>query len=328
MVEKISIIVPVYNVEKYLKRCIDSILEQTYKNLEIILVDDGSTDSSPKICDKYAEKDNRIKVVHKENGGVSDARNVGLENSSGDLIGFVDPDDYIKKGMFEYLYSGMKKYGADVSVCGVTDEYGEESLKGIPSSTFYVQEAEVLDKNKAVEGVLEDKKIVSHLWDKLYKRELWEGIYFPVGKRFEDMYVMHEVLARAEKVVLLPEEKYIYVRRSDSISFTKMNINMIHTFGAYLERLKFAEEFFSESVDVVLTQTCISAVNIYNTNLRRGGFEAESIAKVEDFLKSYKGQIKRCNMVAKKFKLMTTLIVHVKRLYPTIYKTIVKIKGE
>ena len=123
MDEKISVIVPVYNVEQYLERCVDSIINQTYKNLEIILVNDGSTDNSGQLCDKLAKKDNRIRVIHKENGGLSDARNVGIDEAKSDLIGFIDSDDYIDEDMYELLINNMKNANADLSMCGHYDVY-------------------------------------------------------------------------------------------------------------------------------------------------------------------------------------------------------------
>ena len=125
----ISIIVPIYNVEKYLKKCIDSIINQTYKNLEIILVDDGSPDNCGKICDEYAKKDNRIKVIHKENGGVSSARNVGVENATGEYIGFVDSDDYIEKDMYEVLINNLKKENADISIISNYEVYKNKIIE-------------------------------------------------------------------------------------------------------------------------------------------------------------------------------------------------------
>ena len=128
MNELISVIVPIYNVEKYLERCLDSIIKQTYKNLDIILVDDGSIDNSTKICDEYVKKDSRIKVIHKENGGLSDARNVGIDNSDGKYICFIDSDDYIELDMIENLYDGIVKNNANICCCGKLLEYEKNKL--------------------------------------------------------------------------------------------------------------------------------------------------------------------------------------------------------
>ena len=164
--ELISVIVPVYNVEKYLEKCIDSIINQTYQNLEIILVDDGSTDGSGKICDEYSRKDNRIKVIHKENGGLSDARNIGIKNANGGLIGFIDSDDYITENMFEVLQKDLRKYNADISSCDIqnVNEAGE-CLKIIRVSTEG-QTSKVFEREEALKLLLEDT-IKSYAWNKL-----------------------------------------------------------------------------------------------------------------------------------------------------------------
>ena len=132
MDEKISVIVPVYNVEQYLERCVDSIINQTYKNLEIILVNDGSTDNSGQLCDELAKKDDRIRVIHKKNGGLSDARNVGIDEAESELIGFIDSDDYIDEDMYELLINNMKNANADLSMCGHFDVYNN-----VPEAQYF-----------------------------------------------------------------------------------------------------------------------------------------------------------------------------------------------
>ena len=153
MDEKISVIVPVYNVEQYLERCVDSIINQTYKNLEIILVNDGSTDNSGKLCDELAKRDDRIRVIHKENGGLSDARNTGIEEAEADLIGFIDSDDYIDENMYELLIDNLRETNADLSMCGHYDVYNN------------VSEAQVTERKH---GRLVPKKLLRWLWKLRY----------------------------------------------------------------------------------------------------------------------------------------------------------------
>ena len=263
----ISIIIPVYNVEKYLCKCLDSVLAQTYHNIQVILVDDGSTDRCPEICDEYKEKDNRVYVIHKKNGGISETRNAGLDIVNGQYIAFVDSDDSISQYMIERLYNALKESNADISVCGVEDEY-EDVQKDVLTSEFYVNKKTVISGERATEYILEDIVIVSHVWDKLYKTELFSGIRFPVGRRFEDMYVTHEVINRANTVVLIPDKLYTYLHRSTSISYTKMIQNCYDICGAYLLRLNFAAKYCSQMYDVVLKQAVIGCVNLYNTILK------------------------------------------------------------
>ena len=174
----ISVIVPIYNVEKYLERCVDSIVNQTYRNLEIILVDDGSPDNCPKMCDDFAKKDSRIRVVHKKNGGLSDARNSGMKIASGECIVFVDSDDYVDCNMIAKMYDVMLKDDSDVVSCGVkwVDENGEV----ISEPT--VDKNEILDTNEAMIEIIIDGKLKQHVWNKMYKTELIQDILFKKGK--------------------------------------------------------------------------------------------------------------------------------------------------
>ena len=178
--ERISVIVPIYNTEKYLARCIESILCQTYTNLEIILVDDGSTDKSGDICDFYARKDNRVKVVHKENGGAAAARNFALNMVTGQYIGFVDSDDTVEKDFFELLYDLICQYDADISMVAYREiEMGEKIAKLKDKSLI------VMNQKQAVKELLFDRKIQNYVWNKLYKRKIFELV--PPGGYWRDI---------------------------------------------------------------------------------------------------------------------------------------------
>lgn len=208
---KISIIVPVYKVEPYLRKCLDSIISQTYQNLEIILVDDGSPDNCGAICDEYAARDRRIQVIHKENGGLSSARNTGLDIATGEWVGFVDSDDWVEPDMYEYLLSGAQQARADIAVCGVWEEWPDRRLCRSCS------QAESFDTEGGLEQFFLRKKYSHSAWDKLYRRTLFAGIRFPEGQNFEDIATTHRVFERAKAVRLLPEAKYHYRQRPDSI---------------------------------------------------------------------------------------------------------------
>lgn len=201
---KISVIVPVYKVEPYLRKCLDSIVNQTHRNLEIILVDDGSPDSCGAVCDEYAAKDGRIKVIHKGNGGVASARNAGLDAATGDYIGWVDGDDWIEPEMFETMLRGAEAHDADIAICSRMEIYPDHSFP------MGWQQAELLNKEQAVALLVEDDVIRSYLCDKLWKRELFQDIRFPQLKVFEDMAVMYPLFMRAERVVCLPDVLYHY----------------------------------------------------------------------------------------------------------------------
>lgn len=230
--ELISIVVPVYNVEKYLEKCVKSILNQTYKNLEIILVDDGSTDNSGNMCDELAKLDDRIKVYHKENGGLSDARNYGVERATGAYIGFVDSDDYIEKEMYEKLYEAIKKENADVAECNLKIVY--------PHGTeLFTQEKyyKVCNKEEYLEEYLKIEKIFGSVWTKLLRRDIASKLLFPKGKLYEDTYYSNDLINIAEKYVIMDKPYYNYLMRNDSITNSKFKpkildlidiVNIIH----------------------------------------------------------------------------------------------------
>ncbi|MDT2638331.1 glycosyltransferase family 2 protein [Enterococcus dongliensis] len=214
---EISIIVPVYNVEKYLKKCVDSILNQTFKDFELILVDDGSPDSSGAICDQYAEKDSRVKVIHKKNGGLSDARNAGIEVAKGKYLGFIDSDDYIAEDMYELLHNNIVRENADLSICGIYDVYQERQAikKERIKRTVTSLEAMVL--------IFEGNNISVHAVNKLYKRKVFSGIRYPMGKYHEDSFIIVEILDKCKTVVIDSIQKYYYVHRAESINTEKFS---------------------------------------------------------------------------------------------------------
>ena len=210
----ISIIVPVYKVEEYLPRCIESILKQSYTNIEIILVDDGSPDRCGEICEEYALKDHRIKVIHKLNGGLSDARNVGLEAATGEFIGFVDSDDYIHKDMYFILYEAMVKQQCEIAESGVLQVYDTVDVN-YPLNNGITK---IFNKKEAVINAIMEHKLDNYVWNKLFRRELWANIQFPVGKIFEDAYTTYKIINNTSKVVKVQSDLYFYFQRSDSIA--------------------------------------------------------------------------------------------------------------
>lgn len=227
---KISIIIPIYCVEEFLCQCLDSVISQTYRNLEIILVDDGSPDRCGLICDEYAAKDSRIIVIHKENGGVSSARNEGLKAATGEWIGWVDPDDWIEPNMFEYLLNGANQYKAQIVVCGRHDVLGKEK------KTYQWDSVKCFSPEQALKELLEDKLMRNYLWDKLWKRALFDEIYFPQGRTFEDIAVVAELMDKADQIICLPEPMYYYRQRTGSIVSSCSFINRANRYYAECER--------------------------------------------------------------------------------------------
>lgn len=209
MKELISVIVPVYNVVPYLSKCVESICFQSYRITEIILVDDGSTDGSGAICDKWARKDSRIKVIHKENGGLSDARNAGIEAASGSYFMFVDSDDTITPDTVERLYQAAEENGCPIAVCNMVRIYDDGTTEA-----FYrpVDQLTVWEGQERFETLKQPSAC-----NKLFRADLFEGVRFPKGKFYEDTFVYHVLAHRASKIALTGHDGYYYLSRRGSI---------------------------------------------------------------------------------------------------------------
>lgn len=211
----ITVIVPVYNVQKYLERCVKSLLKQKYKDLEIILVDDGSTDLSGKMCDEYAERYSQIRVIHKENGGLSSARNAGIEQAKGEFLSFIDSDDWVSEEYFSYLYTLMQQNEADISECDF--KYIDDGGK-LYNSPHDNGECIVYTAKQAIKNLLLGNYIVTSATGKLYRRELFFQLRYPEGEIYEDISVTYEAILRSKKVAFGCRAHYYYYLRSGSIS--------------------------------------------------------------------------------------------------------------
>lgn len=236
----ISVIVPVYNVGEYLCECIDSILSQTYQNLEIILVDDGSMDDCPELCDSYASKDSRVKVIHQENRGLSAARNKGYEASSGRYIAFVDADDMIFSTYIEMLYSLIVKNNAQIAICSYTRAQNGQDEKTVTQE--YVLPSEKMLK----EWHGKRKSIETVVWNKLYSREIFEKFehskIFPEGKTHEDIYTSHLFVSLAKTIAITNKILYFYRKREKSISRTYTKEAAKADLDAQKARMRFFKE--------------------------------------------------------------------------------------
>jgi glycosyltransferase involved in cell wall biosynthesis len=221
----ISIIIPIYKVEPYLRRCLDSIINQTYKNLEIILVDDGSPDNCPQICEEYAAKDNRIIAIHKENGGLSDARNAGLDICKGEYISFVDSDDWVVLNYIEILSSICLKENADITIGNHKKVAGNNEFKFCNNLNEY----KTLNSYQALENLFGEHALnFTVSWGKLYKAKLWTELRFPKDKLYEDAYLCHLLYSNSSTICFLDEPIYFYTQRSDSImGLTKSSFHAI-----------------------------------------------------------------------------------------------------
>lgn len=318
MNELISVIIPVYNIEKYIEKCIRSIVNQTYRNLEIILVDDGSTDKSGWICDEYAKTDVRIRVIHKENEGLSDARNSGLNICKGKYIGFVDGDDWIANDMYEFLYQTLTEYNADVVVCG----HYIEGDNGVYDSENAEGSLKIYNSHEAVYAVVKDQEIHSYAWDKLYKKELFEGIRYPSGRYVQDIFTTYKVFMNVNKVVCNNQPKYYYYQRRDSIQRTRGNKLNWDQFCAYKEMKENLDEF-PELYEFITIRLAGYGYAVYNCFLLKNA----SDIKEEKCKIIIKETINDCRREIIQngwgdWKLRVRLFALGKIWYPTLYRMI------
>lgn len=243
----ISIIIPVYNSEKYLDDCIRSIVNQTYADIEVLLVDDGSTDSSGEICKKWENTDGRIKAIHQENGGVSKARNTGIDNVRGELLLMADSDDYMASDTVKTLCEGFIQSNADIVICDY--EQGENrSFNFIPGETTYqtLNFEEIM--NRVYNDGHEALRFISP-WGKLYRKDLFADIHYPNGKIFEDIYITHQLLYRAKTIAVTDRKLVYYYRHEDSIMHKPFHIGKLDYLDALKERIEFFKSHGLEQLE-------------------------------------------------------------------------------
>lgn len=283
MGEKISIIVPIYNVEKYLNRCIESIVNQTYQNLEIILVDDGSPDQCSEICDQWALKDSRIKVIHKKNGGLSDARNKGMEIASGDYIGFVDSDDWLHKNALEILLLFMQESQVDIVECksSSVERYVQDEivLKNQIKSCRYSTET-------ALSRLILEKPLKQTVWNKLYRRKLIEQIPFEVGKYHEDEYWTYQIFAKAKEILFIDVILYYYFQRCDSIMGNEFSMKRMDAIEGRYNRFKFLQTNY-EKLEFIAKKNLFFLIIYYGQQALKSKENIEKVyfQKINKYLK-------------------------------------------
>lgn len=235
---EISVIVPVYKVEPYIHKCVDSILTQTFTDYELILVDDGSPDTCGNICDEYAQKDARIHVIHKENGGLSDARNAGVKIACGEYVIFIDSDDYIDADMLSYLYENLKKADADMATCGIYEVYADRIEKQEEEPDF------VCSGEEAFRCILRGHTIRGEIWNKLIKRSCISDLEFPKGKLYEDIFYTVDMMQRIKKVAVGTKPKYYYLHRSDSITGKAYRPKLFDIIDGYTKNYQVVQHAF------------------------------------------------------------------------------------
>lgn len=247
-----SIIVPVYGAEDYLNDCLDSILAQTYRDFELLLVDDGSPDRCGLICDDYAKRDARVRVFHTENAGSSAARNYGIDRARGRYLGFIDSDDVIDSDMYRVLVDNIKKEKADMSMCGLADVYGGKVVNPVTEPQYIV-----MDSKESIRTVFEAKLTSVTPVNKLYRREIFEGIRYPVGEDSgEDASIIVDLLLRCKKTVLTTEQYYRYIHREGSITTRPFRASDQSVIRAYYKNYNLIKKNVPELLDVAQMRLC------------------------------------------------------------------------
>lgn len=311
----ISVIVPVYNVESYLERCVDSILKQTYRQLEIILIDDGSTDNSGLICDSYALKDKRIKVIHKENGGLSDARNAGIDYCKGKYVTFVDSDDFLDKTYVAFLYYLIQQGDYQISICN-PKYYFDEDLITSWSGKEIIKE---MDNIEALKIMLYQQYYDTSAWGKLYEKQLFSSVRFPKGKLFEDLGTIYKIMLISKNVIFSNRELYYYQQRNTSISGEKYNERK-------KDYLEFAEQIFNDVneeypvLKLAAASRCVSVASHLSMQTTDLGLEEENKFYYSKICQYRKGLLSDSGV-----RIKNKIIVFISYFGYTVFSSVLKI---
>ena len=286
MQQVISVIVPVYQVDTYLDRCIESLLCQTYHNLEIILVDDGSCDKCPRMCENWANKDNRIQVIHKKNGGLSDARNAGMPFATGNYISFIDSDDTVSPDYFEVMLHTMQAEKSDIIECGVVKFY-EDNQFDVFQDDLSVTSYPTID---GLSGLINENPFHQHVWNKLYKAELVLDVPFPFGKLNEDEFWTYQIFGRAKMVTKINKTMYYYFQRSGSIMGAGFNLRRLDALEGKFNRQQYIEKNYpalASQARINLFSSCVFSGQSTLKYLRDPEKE-QAISKINQYVKGCK----------------------------------------
>ena len=283
---RISIIVPVYNVEQYLDECVQSIVNQTYQDLEILLIDDGSTDSSGAICDKWAAADSRIRVTHQKNGGISAARNAGLDMATGEAVYWVDSDDYIDKDLCRKAMEAMVSQNADMVVFG---------------SYRFGMDKNFEAKGKVYEGYLPRERVLQEMlrgklsdcvWSRICRRDLYDDIRFPEGRIFEDVATMHKLYLKTEKIFFLPERLYYYRKREGSVVTDLTDTALRDRFLARYQRYSAVKERYPEIAKEGIALIATVGLQYYHRSLWHP-VDEDVLAMIMAFYREHRKEIRK-----------------------------------
>lgn len=311
----ISIIVPIYNVEKYLERCIDSLLRQTYKNIEIILVDDGSTDHSPKMIDEYQSQNKKIKVIHQKNGGLSNARNNGLEIAKGEYIAFIDSDDYISDDYIEYLYKLIEENNSQMSICNYK----------LFSETLEIKEeqkddkVEILKKEEVIDRMLYQEIYYISAWAKLYKKVLFEKVRYPEGEIYEDLGTTYKIVEQCERIACGQRKNYYYYVRDDSITKQKFSEKQFDLIKNTKKMTQDILKWYPEKEKGCIVRNMHAYISTYCRLINsEESYEVEK-KEIEKFIKENRRQVLKNKKAQKRDKMALILFCFGEKIFKIVW---------
>ena len=312
----LSIVVPIYKVEEYLDDCINSILEQTFKEFELILVDDGSPDKCGQICDKYADKDRRIKVIHKKNGGLSSARNAGINVAKAKYIGFVDSDDIIDKNMYMNLIKLASMNDADIVCCDILKFY---NYKEILEKENTMENIKIFNNIEAIRNLYNDLYLDTVVaWNKIYKRSLFKDIRFPVGKLHEDEFTTYKLIYESKKIIYTNQKLYYYRQTPNSIMNSKFNVKRLDILEAFEERQKFVKQVGNKELYSDTLKAYFRLLMGMYIKCKENDLENEILNEIKEKSKKIYGECIKCINISLKTKVLFTIF----RLSPSMYKMV------
>lgn len=312
----ITVVVPVYNVQDYLKECVSSIINQKYKNLEIILVDDGSTDSSGRLCDEYATIDKRIEVIHQKNAGLSGARNSAIEIAKGEYITFVDSDDTISDDMISSLYDEMKKNHAELVVTGLKSFWEDGTTK----SNTHGDKVIVYNKYEALDCFLFNDYLTPCVCGKLYQKKLWKDIRCPLGKLHEDQYTTYKLIDRCDTVVFITNPKYNYRKRSDSIGHSSFSERTYDLYEGINEEYSYINNRYGKKCPSIAVERITWELVFINLMICANKCDAAIVKKARMFARENMMKVLGCKYINKTRKIQIALFAYTYPLYVVFYK--------
>lgn len=316
--QKVSVIIPCYNISKYLDRCMQTIIHQTYTNIEIILVNDGSTDDTQKKCEEYAKNDARIIVLNKKNGGLSDARNYGLNYSTGFFLFFIDPDDCIELNAIELLVNEMNSHNLDIALFNFIKVHPDKTKEEVKVYNF--DKCCLLDKEIVMNDVFNDK-LPSQIWKFFFRKEIHKNIFYPVGRVYaEDVAILHLLLHRAYRIGFLPYLLYNYFVNENTLTTSYRPFKWISLYLSFKERLQFAKKNYpNHSTQLEFNTLNLARLALDNYIIRKESCDEPYINEITQFIRSY-----TWNTIGHNLHFKNKIMIYFYNKSPLLYKKTIR----